>query len=198
MDVIKDLYDAELSRREQLISAVPLPVGILTLLGSLLLYMLREFSWPGHTITQWSFLTAATLCAICILCSITYLIRSYIGNIFRGQATQYVAKADELLGWIEDLEKHYREHGSPVSSIEEQVSKEVKKQLRSLFSAAAAYNAQVNDRRSELLFRANRLLAISLLLAILTAIPYTADTLLTATSNERQQTQAATSPTAAP
>jgi len=43
-EFLKDRYDYELQRKEQLTSALTLPVGILTILGGAMVAMARSFS----------------------------------------------------------------------------------------------------------------------------------------------------------
>jgi hypothetical protein len=48
---LKDRYDFDLQRREQLTTALALPVGVLGGLGGLLAVMVRSFRWQGDATT---------------------------------------------------------------------------------------------------------------------------------------------------
>src|SRR6185503_14850417 len=63
-DFLKDRYDFELQRKEQLTTALSLPVGVLGGLGSLLAVMVRSFVFR-RDVTSWIFglAIAAALCA---------------------------------------------------------------------------------------------------------------------------------------
>ena len=50
-DFLKDRYDYELQRREQLTSAITLPVGVLTVLGGAMAAMARSFSYEDTLLT---------------------------------------------------------------------------------------------------------------------------------------------------
>ena len=60
---LKDRYDFELQRKEQLTTALALPVGVLGGLGSLLAVMVRSFGFRGEA-TSWIF-GVAIVAAIC-------------------------------------------------------------------------------------------------------------------------------------
>ena len=53
-DFLKDRYDYELQRREQLTAALTLPVGVLTILGGAMAAMARSFSYKDGLLT-WAF-----------------------------------------------------------------------------------------------------------------------------------------------
>lgn len=53
-DFLKDRYDYELQRREQLTAALTLPVGVLTVLGGAMAAMARSFSYEDSLLT-WIF-----------------------------------------------------------------------------------------------------------------------------------------------
>jgi len=168
MRIFQELYEAELERRQQLQSAVPLPTGVLSFLGGLLIVMLREFEWAGGPI-QWVFAPLAILSGLMLVVSASYLVRSYWKW---GQQTHYVAKANELLEWFRELEQYHLEHVADGGSPSKYASDEMERSLRVRFAESASYNAQENDRRSELLYRANGFLVLTLVGTGLAAVPY--------------------------
>ena len=71
-DFLKDRYDYELKRKDQITAAVTLPVGILIALGTVMVAMAQSFSYTGGYLT-WFFLpllvssvVAFLLCVVCI------------------------------------------------------------------------------------------------------------------------------------
>ena len=80
-DFLKDRYDYELQRREQLTTALTLPVGVLTALGGAMVAMARSFSYEGRLLT-WMFGILLGLTAIafvlCLLCLGAYHSQKYI------------------------------------------------------------------------------------------------------------------------
>ena len=54
-DFLKDRYDYELKRKDQITAALTLPVGILITLGTVMVAMAQSFSYTGGYLT-WFFL----------------------------------------------------------------------------------------------------------------------------------------------
>lgn len=174
MNIFKEMYETEIARRQEINGEVALPAGVLTVLGGVLATMLREYSWSGGAF-QWVFGGSVALAALALLTAVVYLIRSYWGP---GLDTQYVAKPDDLFQHVEELRDYYRQYGDTEQSLEEAVASNLQASLEGQFADAGAYNAQQNDRRSELLYRAKGFMIICLLLTGAAALPYAFDMLL--------------------
>ena len=52
LEFLKDRYDFELQRKEQLTASLALPVGLLGALGSLLAVMIRSFVFEGNILSH--------------------------------------------------------------------------------------------------------------------------------------------------
>jgi len=166
IEFYQDLYRLELERREQLNGALSLPVGLLTLLGGLLVIMLKESSWIGGA-AQVVFLILVGAATVSLLASAVQLARSFWGYSF-----QYLAKSKDLLQWHSKLVSHFREFGSPDTQPELEAEREFETRAIGRLAEATSFNATQNDRRSEHLFWANGLVLLTLVLTGLAGIPY--------------------------
>jgi hypothetical protein len=101
-DFLKDRYDYELQRREQLTDALTLPVGVLTILGGAMAGMARSFSYKDGLLT-WAFgiLLGSAVIAF-FLCMLN------LGRAYHRQTYIYLP----MLG---DLQK-FRRHGGRSTS----------------------------------------------------------------------------------
>ena len=75
-DFLKDRYDYELQRREQITAALTLPVGILTILGGAMAAMARSFSYKNGFLT-WVFGTLLGLAGSAFFLCMLNLGRTY-------------------------------------------------------------------------------------------------------------------------
>ena len=75
-DFLKDRYDYELKRKDQITAALTLPVGILIALGTVMAAMARSFSYVDGCLTWFlvGFLGSAT---VALLFCVFYLARAY-------------------------------------------------------------------------------------------------------------------------
>jgi hypothetical protein len=73
---LKDRYDHELARKEQLTAALGLPVGVLGGLGSLLAVMVRSFGFQNDA-TTWAFGFTIVPAISCFFGCLLQLVRAY-------------------------------------------------------------------------------------------------------------------------
>lgn len=79
---VKDRYDFELARKEQLTAALGLPVGILGLLGSLLAVMIRSFPFQANLIS-WLIGGVLGAAVVSFFCCLVQLGRAYHRQRYR-------------------------------------------------------------------------------------------------------------------
>ncbi|MEQ1913237.1 MAG: hypothetical protein ABMA15_30775 [Vicinamibacterales bacterium] len=147
-DFLKDRYDFELQRKEQLTSALALPVGGL---GSLLAVMVRTFSFH-RDLTGVAFGLALLAALVSFFCCLVCLARTY-----HRQTYKYLPTLRELDDKLGEWRSFYREVGSPGAETDFFVH-----ELRAHIIEAADRNTENNDARSYLLYWA-RLWLFSLL-----------------------------------
>lgn len=98
---LKERYDFELQRKEQLTSALTLPVGVLSGLGGLMAAMVRSFPHKTMWLTV-PFGAAFGLDAVAFFFCLVYLARAY-----HRQKYIYLPLLQELEEWEEEFRAFY-------------------------------------------------------------------------------------------
>src|SRR5437868_11579548 len=75
-EFLKDRYDFELQRKEQLTTALSLPVGVLGGLGSLLAVMVRSFTFRNNALS-WAFTLSIAAAIVSFFGCLIHLARAY-------------------------------------------------------------------------------------------------------------------------
>lgn len=160
-DFLKSRYDFELQRKEQLTTALALPVGVLGGLGSLLAVMVRSFTF-SRDVTSWIFggLIAAAVCAF-FSCMVQ------LGRAYHRQTYKYLPLLKELDAKLEEWRSFYEQAGHPGAAQDFFVH-----ELRAHIIEAADRNTENNDARSSFLYWARISLFWLLGLATLAGIVY--------------------------
>jgi hypothetical protein len=141
LDFLKDRYDFELQRKEQLTAALALPVGALGVLGSLLAVMVRSFDFRGDS-TSWLFGMAVTAAVCSFFGCLVQLARAYHRQTYR-----YLPLLKELDDKLEEWRAFYAETGFTGDEEDFFIH-----ELRTRIIDAADQNTQSNDARSALLY----------------------------------------------
>ena len=163
-DFLKDRYDHELQRREQLTAAITLPVGVLTILGGAMAAMARSFSYED-TLLTWIFGLFLGLAGIAFfLCMIN------LGCTYHRQTTIYLPLLSDLQKVREELRAFYKDaqqRGAADDSFQHE--------LEARIIDAADRNTRSNDQRSRYLFWSRLALFAVLVLTAMMGIPYVVD-----------------------
>lgn len=165
IEFLKDRYDFELERKEKLTDALTLPIGVLTVLGSVLGAMAQSFSYRFPILTRIfvPFLIADILVfAGCLL---------YLARAYHSQTYIYLPTLKSLYVAKRELREFYEASGMP----SEDAAQEFTVSLEKRIIAAADANTENNDRRSSLLHRSRIALFVILVLTALAALPFVAD-----------------------
>ncbi len=162
---LKDRYDYELLRREQLTEALALPVGILGVLGGAMIAMARSFSYQGVVLSSaFGLFLAADVLAF-------FLCLFDLGRAYHRQRYLYLP----LLGEMEQSREEFLEYAQTMASDETELLAEFDKELRRRVIQASDRNTRNNDERSGLLYWARLALFAVLVLTAATGIPYVLD-----------------------
>lgn len=140
-EFLKERYDYELQRKDQLTDALNLPVGILSGLGGLLALMARAFTYADPVLT-WLFVPSLILAGVAFFVCLVQLVRTY-----HRQTYIYLPLLRELEEWeeeVRDFVRYVEETGGREEDFQEQ--------LRKRIIEAADRNTANNDERSRLLF----------------------------------------------
>lgn len=162
---LKDRYDYELRRREELTTALTLPVGVLTVLGGAMAAMARSFSYEGGSVT-WAFGAFLILSVLAFGMCLLLLARAY-----HPQTYIYLP----LLAAIKQSEEEFLKFSNVIAHEGAEVLDEFDSQLDEHVISAADHNTRNNERRSAQLHLARIALFAVLILTALMGIPYVVD-----------------------
>ena len=150
-DFIKDRYDYELKRKDQITAALTLPVGILIALGAAMAAMARSFSYTDGYL-KWFFLLSVVSAACAFLLCVFNL-----GRAYHRQTYWYLPLLNELQTARElyrqaFLKAYYDHKGSwdGASPQQEQAADNLfQNTLEMRILEAADQNTKSNDMRSD-------------------------------------------------
>jgi hypothetical protein len=164
-DFLRNRYDYELQRKEQLTAALTLPVGVLGGLGGAIVAMARSFSYSDPPLT-WSFAPVLGLDGVAFFFCLAYVTHAYHRQtyVFLPLLTDIDKSRDEFLDFA-----HVMAGG------EAEVLDEFENQMRRRIINAADRNTETNDARSGLLHRARLALFAVLFLTVVAGFPYVVD-----------------------
>ncbi|OFW47291.1 MAG: hypothetical protein A3J29_08875 [Acidobacteria bacterium RIFCSPLOWO2_12_FULL_67_14b] len=164
-DFLRNRYDYELQRKEQLTAALTLPVAVLSALGGAIVAMARSFSYLEPLLT-WSFGTILAAEGFAFVACLAYLARAY-------HRQTYVFLP--MLGEIDKSREEFLEFAPAMAGGEAEVIEAFETQMRQRMIEAADRNTQTSDERSGLLHRARLALYAVLVLTAAAGIPYVID-----------------------
>lgn len=158
----KEVYFFEHNRKNSVLNAHGIPVGILTiLLGVIGFYiddLIKEqlpFDWLFFTFSL--FLVASI---IAIIISFVILVRSYTGHQY-----EYIPILDKIREFEKSNDAYYQNK-------KQQADEDFFNHLKDAVVNAASRNYLSNRQRATLLFKANRILIFACILSALSAVPY--------------------------
>jgi len=162
---LKNRYDYELHRKEQLTAALTLPVGVLTVLAGALVGMARSFTYRESVLVV-LFGSFVAFAAVAFLTCLVFLTRAY-----HRQTYSFLP----LLADIDRARNEFLEYADAMAGGEADVLEAFEHQMRGRMIEAADQNTLMNDERSALLHRARVALYAVLLLVALAGVPYLID-----------------------
>lgn len=162
-DFLKSQYEGEINRRDQLSGSLSIPLAVLTVLAGALLGMGQSLRVPFSHLE--GFILVAVLAGGAGATAVVY----YLFRFQLGHEYSYVATAQQIDDYRQNLETYYRGRGQTLAGVEA----EVLSYIRSEMIGSAHDNALRNDRKSGYLNKAYVALAICASLTFLAAIPYT-------------------------
>ena len=163
-DFLKDRYDYELQRREQLTAALTLPVGVLTVLGGAMAAMARSFSYKDGLLT-WVFGILLGLAVIAF-----FLCMLNLGRTYHRQTYIYLPLLGDLHKVREEWRAFYEE-----AHHRRAADDSFQQELEASIIGAADRNTRSNDQRSRYLFWSRLALFAVLVSTAMMGIPYVVD-----------------------
>lgn len=158
----KDFYDQERAQRESLRDAIGQPVALLSIVATLLATMFQKYQMQCSVATA-VFVPAFLVACIMGAVAVTSLVRAYHGHVYKGMRSAAEIRSTHIA-----LSEWYVSNGKSEADAE----KDLLYQLDEQYSIAAAHNAQVNERRSELLYLANRFIILGGAGAAIAFVPF--------------------------
>jgi hypothetical protein len=180
-DFLKDRYDFELSRKEQLTDALNLPIGVLGGMGGLLALLARTFTYDDPVLT-WIFVASLAVAIIAFGFCLVQLSR-----VYHKQAYAYLP----LLETLEHASKEFRDYGKAMAGGEAEAMEAFAVQFRERIIEAADHNTQTNDARSDALFLARTLLFAVLVSTAVAGFFFVSDQLRDAFNDRHRKPSAA-------
>lgn len=164
-DYLKNRYEYELQRKEQLTAQLTLPAAVLGLLGSAIVAMARSFSYKELLLTvPFGILLGGAGIAF-LVCLV------YLGQSYHRQTYVFLP----LLNDTDQSRQEFLKFAPVMAGGEAEVLEEFEKQMRGRIINAADRNTQTNDERSALLHRARLALFAVLLSTTVAGLPYVID-----------------------
>jgi hypothetical protein len=149
-------YELEWQRRDQLQSASGVPIGILTLLGSALVYLLKEFETPTLLLSGF-FWTMALLATLAYGIAVYMSVRSYYGYLY-----QRIPLPSQLQAHQAELLAYHRKSGGR----EGDAQRDFEDFLCQRYIDATDRNAANNINRGAYLHNANSAVAVCLVFTL--------------------------------
>ena len=160
-DLFHQLYHAEWQRRAAIQGDTALPLGVLALLGSGLIVLLKEYNAGGGILDVLFWIGFAVGSAAYVI-GIYLLVRS-----FHGYEYLHLSFPSELKQHWDGLRAHHSALGTPLLA-----DREFETYLQDQLINVTDQNTENNVNRAEYLQKANRAIIIVLIATGLTAIPY--------------------------
>jgi len=172
IEFLKEQYKSEIERKDTLTNSMAIPVGVLTVLGGLLGFLSRDFSYEPTNISL-AFVVVLAISALLFLVSIVLLFCAY-----HGYSYSYLPTAKELKEYFDNLSAYLRQTKSSTES-DEVVAKRVTQRfddmLERRYIEAITANSGNNDKKSGYLHWTNTCLITALAAALVAVIPFTID-----------------------
>lgn len=167
---IRELYQQhyfhEMERRDQINNSLVIPLGVISVVSGAFLVVAKEIDAPFDYSEKFQ-LVFLVLTALALISSATFLVRAYWGY---GYA--HMPRPGELRKYREGLLNHYSGSGKSFDEAVKIVDEETLQYVESQYAANAETNAENNDKKSANLFIANGLTIASVVLLVISAIPY--------------------------
>jgi hypothetical protein len=159
----KDEYLNSLKRRDDLTSSLTLPMGILTILGSILLFTVNSASPTPFEWIDFAKFIGTGLSVIALGLAVFFLARSYFNYRYA-----YVPTTQQLKQWRSGLVSYYRDSNIPKTDAE--IDHEVLELLYDGFAKNAHLNTLNNDLKSIRLHQANICIMLAMALTFATGL----------------------------
>jgi hypothetical protein len=162
LELHKELYFFEWTRKEQLASAVNLPQTLLTVIAGGMFYLLQSFPYTLNYASA-AFVLLGGLSLFSQLAALTFLFRSVLGYWY-----EQLPASDKLQEFFEELKQWHTAQGHTLEGCQQDFNE----YLQGKLAEATAANLAVNTKVAAYLDKATRSLLFAFIFAGLSLIPY--------------------------
>jgi len=170
LDDLRDSYKFELERKDKLSNSLTLPVGVLTIIGSLLGLLSKDFSFRDENLS-WFFGVPIVVGAVLFAIAAVLIILAYYHYRY-----DYVPTPRDIREHEEKLRSYYEATLDGDKALAAQRATEyMATMISKLYEEAVYVNAKNNDTKSAYMHNASSFLIGSLAFVMLAVVPYTID-----------------------
>lgn len=156
----KENYLTELQRKHDLDSSISIPIGILSVAGSVIFAFIKELKGFERDIVFDAMIVLLAAAVVTLLCSVFFLIRSYFNYSYR-----YVPTSSEIKKYNDDLTKFYEgDQGKAKTDLESYLISE--------YAANTHTNSINNDSKAAYLHKAKSFMIGALISLFFASLPY--------------------------
>jgi hypothetical protein len=167
LDFYKELYDKEDLRRQEVYSALNIPIAFFSALVSAVYFFISKFNYETESFLKIVFLIFISLSIIALIVTLYFLLKANT-DIFRGYIYSTIPASSDLIEYNKTLREHYETNFNDPDKGEE----EFEKQLTDIMSENADFNNYINEKRHSYVYVAKQFLVIAVLFLILCLIPF--------------------------
>jgi hypothetical protein len=167
LDFYRSIFDKEDLRRQEIYSALNIPIAFFSALVSAIYFLISRFNYNTESFLKITFLIFIGLSSAVLLVTLYYLLKANT-NIFGGYIYSNIPSSSELVEYNKQLQDYYETNfNNPTLGDEE-----FENQLIKIHSDNADYNNYINEKRHSYIYVSKQLLIIAVILIIICLIPF--------------------------
>lgn len=167
LDFYRNMFDKEDMRRQEIYSAMNIPIAFFSALVSAMYFLVSKFNYDTESFLKITFLIFISISAIVLLATLYYLLKANT-NFFEGYTYSNIPSSSELI----DYNKQLRDYHQTYFNNADGGDKEFEKQLINIHADSADSNNYINEKRHSYIYVSKQLLIIVVILIIICLIPF--------------------------
>lgn len=167
LDFYRGMFDKEDFRRQEVYSAMNIPIAFFSALVSAVYFLVSKFNYDTESFLKIIFLVFIGLSSVVLLITLYYLLRANT-NIFGGYIYSNIPSSSELIEYNKQLQDYYETNFNDATIGDT----EFEKQLAKIHSDSADHNNYINEKRHSYIYVSKQLLVIAVILVIICLIPF--------------------------
>lgn len=163
----KELYFKENERRQEVNSALNIPLAVITALSSGTYFLITSFAYKADSFLSLVFVLLMVLTGITLLISIYFLIRAF-SDFSKGYEYLGIPYVNELYNWHQELEEYCKTYELGKDHTDELFETYLLKNL----VKHTDHNMYVNDKKLGYIYLSKKFLIGALVLIFISLIPF--------------------------